>query len=175
MITLPANIVTALTDPSIEIAWLIKIVDNLNVILMTTWSENITSGSDTYKASEKILSIMPPEGATINGSLNNRAEVRIYDEGMRLFDCVKPFNNKDIRLQAKIVLFGSSLMTQSIFSGLISAVNIDDNRLTISVEGPLSLADSNPVFLTNSAQKKRKSGDNSLSQLIRDIYLAWIG
>ena len=176
MITFSNAIRTALADSSAEVAWLIDIADSQNTIRKTSWSGDVTFSSNTYKGDGSLLSVNPPDGAVINKGGSREASLELYDPQARMLACVQSFIESPVTVTARIIFISTTSRPNIIlFNGQVSSVSLTDGVLRISVGSKLDLQRSNPVYLTDQAQKQRKAGDNTLDQLARDIYLDWRG
>ena len=173
MIDFTSNELAALEDSSVETAWLVKIKDNINTALLTTWNDNIIFGSETYMGNGALLSVTPPTNCVINTGSASEAQTIIFDPQMIMFNCFMGFADRNLNCIAKFMLFHTNTITIDIFSGKVNSVDHESSNTIISVGSKINLLSQKAVYLTNEAQKKRKAGDNTLSQLARDIFLDW--
>ena len=173
MIDFSSNIKSALSDSSIETAWLVSLVDSQNTIRLTSWVENLIVSNETYNGGTTLLGVTPPDGAVINTGGIRDGEVKIYDSDARMFACVQNYIETPVIVTCQILFINDAMSVITIFAGHVRGVSLSDSSLLIRVGSKLDLQRSNPVYLTDQAQKQRKAGDNSLNQLKRDIYIDW--
>ena len=176
MITFSNAIRTALADSAAELAWLVAIADASNTIRLTSWSNDVTYSGNTFKGDGSLLFVRPPDGAVINRGGHREASLELHDPQGRMLACVQSFIESPVTVTARIIFLNISAKPDLIiFRGQVSSVALNDSKLKISVTSKLDLQRSNPVYLTDQAQKQRKAGDNVLNQLARDIYIDWRG